>query len=195
MMQVIDAITAGGLAVAQRVALRSLTPEEIQQVRSLDRELLERARRTLSRVRFTDQLRYTIAQSTSTTDIRDALQGFDRDALEIYLLCTCLDTLAGKDDFIDLPSWLRSNNRAYHGIVQRDADLDVSFAQPFERARYLPLIERLLNLYHQHYGVTKGIKDMVLALPGYIKDELSQGYRIYSSPTRLVNEKFSPTTS
>lgn len=31
-MQVIDAITAGGLAVAQRVALRSLTPEEIQQV-------------------------------------------------------------------------------------------------------------------------------------------------------------------
>src|SRR5690242_20620058 len=98
-MQVIDGVTAAGISAAYRVGLRSLTPEEVEHIKSLDRQLLERTTRALSRVRFADQLRYTIAQSTTTTDIRDALQGFDRDALEVYLLCTCLDTLAGKDNF------------------------------------------------------------------------------------------------
>ena len=100
----LDPTTFGGLSVAHYVGFHELGDEELLAVENKDTGLLDRACKVMSRVIFVDQLRY----SSQLEDLMDLLQGMDRSALETYLLCTCLDTLAGRDDYLDLQQWLNT---------------------------------------------------------------------------------------
>jgi len=178
-MEAMDSITATAIGIAQHVALRSINPEENANLKRLDQQMIKRSLRAIERIRFADQLRYTIPQSIVAADIRDTLQGINRDALEVYLLCTCLDTLAGKENYIDLPSWLRTNKTTYEGIEQRNNVLAAAFSVPLNRDQCHPLLKKVLCIYHQHYGVIKGIKDMVRSLPLYTKEEICHSFVIH----------------
>jgi hypothetical protein len=180
-MEVMDMTTAAGISVAQRVAMRFLTKSEYKRIKEADRDLHKRAASAMSRIQFIDQLRYGIPQNLVPVDSKDTLQGFDRDGLEVYLLCTCLDTVAGKADYIDLPSWLKTKEARYCGILTRNKILSASYEEdaPFNQSKYFGLMSALLEEYHKHYGVTRSIKDLVQALPEYIKSKFVASYVIY----------------
>jgi len=85
-MEAMDSITATAIGIAQHVALRSINPEENANLKRLDQQMIKRSLRAIERIRFADQLRYTIPQSIVAADIRDTLQGINRDALEVDII-------------------------------------------------------------------------------------------------------------
>jgi len=192
-LPIMDSATYGGISVARFVAFRMLSTEEIQEIGHRDKHFLDRLVRVMSRVHFTDHLRFKFPLSLVTTDINDALEGLHRDDLELYLLCTCLDTLAGKDNFIDFPGWTRTSKEIYSGVKEREAYLNELFnsVKTFNRDIYGSILEKLLGLYREYYGINKNIHDLVQGLPDYVQLEIAGSYTIHkvNNPPDSWNSK------
>ena len=179
-LPVMDSATYGGISVAQLVAFRMLDKEESEKIGHRDKSFLDRLVRVISRINFTDHLRFKMPLSLVTTDIDDALEGFHRDDLELYLLCTCLDTLAGKDNYIDFPGWSRTSKEIFAGVKEREDFLEELFSslKTFNRDIYLSVVEKIIGIYSKYYGVTKNIHNLVQSLPEYFKLEIVNAYTI-----------------
>ncbi|HCB01905.1 MAG TPA: hypothetical protein DEP19_05930 [Anaerolineae bacterium] len=179
-LPIMDNATYGGISVARLVAFRMLDKEEIQEIGHRDKVFLDRLVRVISRVSFTDYLRFKMPLSLVTTDIDDALEGFHRDDLELYLLCTCLDTLAGKDNYIDFSGWTRTSKEIYSGVKERENFLDELYnsSHTFNRDVYSTLIEGLIGVYSKYFGVIKNIHNLVRSLPEYVQIEIVNSYTI-----------------
>ncbi|MBK9925293.1 MAG: hypothetical protein IPP66_08360 [Anaerolineales bacterium] len=180
-LPIMDSATYEGISVAHLVAFRILSVEEIRDIGHRDQAFFDRLVRVVSRVHFTDYLRFKAPSSLVTTDIDDALEGFHRNDLELYLLCTCLDTLAGKDNFIDFPGWARTSKGVYSGVKERDSFLNELFdsLKTFNKDIYLSIIEGLIGIYSKYYGVIKNIHNLVQSLPEYLKLEIVNAYTIH----------------
>ena len=168
--------TFASSSVAHRVAFRELTSEELSAIESKNVDMLDRVNKAMSRVIFIDELRYS-----TQLDLTDLLQCHDRSTLETYLLCTCLDTLAGKDDYLNLQNWLIVTNDKVSGIPERNSLLHQS---ELERNDALPLLfssilPKMLKIYNSNFGVNQNLIQLIQGLPNDIKSKWAEAYAIY----------------
>lgn len=180
-MKLLDSTTFGGLSVAHYIGLRELSDKELMAVESKDVGLLDRAVKVMSRVIFIDQLRYS-----TQLDLTDFIQCMDRSALETYLLCTCLDTLAGRDDYRDLEKWLKTEKNGVPGIPERKLLLHQSKleGQILSPASFSSTLSKILDVYSRKFGVNQNIRQLIQGLPNDIKSNWADAYIIYKEPSQ-----------
>lgn len=174
----LDVTTFAGLSTAYYVALREITEDEHTRIKNVDKAILSKLSKVMSRVRFVDNLRYVIQ-----LDTLGPIDGIDRDGLETYLLCTCLDTLAGKNDYYDLQTWLNtssSKNANILGLSEKSQifQTETTSVSDFSEMVFQKIVGNILQIYNSHYGVNSNIKKMLLGLPDYLKSEISEQYII-----------------
>ncbi len=179
-MKLLDSTTFGGLSVAHYVGLRELSDEELTTVESKDIGLLERAAKVMSRVLFIDELRYS-----THLDLTDVIQCMDRSALETYLLCTCLNTLAGRDDYRNLERWLKTEKNDVPGIPKRKLLFHQSELekQSLGSASFSFILTKILGIYNSNFGVNQNIKQLIQGPPNDIKSDWAEAYIIYKEPS------------
>jgi len=175
MIKPIDINTFGGLSVAHNVAMRSLSDSEIEAIKQKDPSLLERVSKVMSRINFTDELRYSV-----NIDLTDAMECNHRNALETYLLCTCFDTLSGKDDYVELQSWLKAHKSTILGISDRAAILqsEKNNGTIVSAESFSSIIAEVLKIYNQQYGVNQNINLLVTSLPSDIKTQFVNEFTV-----------------
>ncbi|MCZ2120655.1 MAG: hypothetical protein LC108_00145 [Anaerolineales bacterium] len=160
--------TYAGISVARYVAMRNLDTSEIdkivKQVEKNGGNLFERASRVMSRVGFVDKIRYSVP-----LDLTDHNECIERNALETYLLCTCLDTLASKDDYVEIQNWLKAKkikpnvDKPIHGFIERNQVIDEIEAGKslFTKNIFLSTLLKVLEIYNEHYGVNRNIANLI----------------------------------
>jgi len=175
-----------GISVARYVAMQNLDTTEIEKIKQSEIERIEkkegslfkRASRVMSRVSFVDEIRYDIS-----LDLTDTFECIERNALETYLLCTCLDSLAGKDDYMDLQNWLKAKDTSTTilGIPERKNLMtkEESKQQVLTSKIFSSVLSKSIELYNKHYGINQNIINTITNLPVYIKKELVSAYTIY----------------
>jgi hypothetical protein len=192
-MEIHDGTTHGGLSVALTVAVRTLSADDVKNIAQADREILDRSLRVMSRIHFANHLRFGLPLSPITTDLEDAVYGYDRNDLEVYLLCTCLDTLAGHDNYLDFGGWARTSKLAYPGIREREDFLATLYDSPkaLDHEVYNSILEKLLELYQKNYGITRNIRNLIGNLPLFIRQEIVNSYTIHkvTNPVETWNLK------
>lgn len=178
--------TYAGISVARYVAMRNLDTSEIdkivKQVEKNGGNLFERASRVMSRVGFVDKIRYSVP-----LDLTDHNECIERNALETYLLCTCLDTLASKDDYVEIQNWLKAKkikpnvDKPIHGFIERNQVIDEIEAGKslFTKNIFLSTLLKVLEIYNEHYGVNRNIANLIKDLPITAKEKLASAYTIY----------------
>jgi len=168
--------TYAGLSIARYVAMRNLDTSEIERIKKEEPSLFERASRVMSRVSLIDEIRYDVQ-----LDLTDVIECQERNALETYLLCTCLDTLSGKDDYVDIQNWLKTRDESILGISDREKQitLEEENQQVFTNKIYSSVLSESLITYNKHYGINQNIKNIIYELPIDIKEELAMAYTIY----------------
>ncbi len=176
MKEFIDATTFGALSVAHYVAMRKPLNSELEAIEQKDRNTLGRVCQVMSRVSFVDELRYSVQ-----LDLSDLIQCMDRNALETYLLCTCFDTLAGKDNYHDLQSWLRASRTSILGISERQDFLEgiASKKEILAPTSFSSALSSILNIYNKYYGINQNVRQLVVTLPDEVKNGLASAYTIY----------------
>ena len=179
-MNFMDPTTFGGLSVAHYIALRELSEEELMAVESKDAGLLDRASNVMSRVTFIDELRYS-----TPLDLTDVIQCMDRSALETYLLCTCLDTLAGRDDYLDLQKWLTTKQNDVPGIPEKQLLLQQSEPEKqfLTSTLFSFVLSKILDIYNSNFGVNQNVIQLIQGLPNDIKGAWAEAYIIYKEPS------------
>jgi len=167
--------TAAALSIAVRVGLRPLTPNQIAAIEGIEPESAEPLSAVISRLRFIDALRYELPM-----DPQNIAQAIDRDALETYLLCTCLDSLAADQPYVELQNWLRTNKRAAPGVAARDALMTTAIAasSPFSVDAFKAALTQVLDVYNQHYGTNQRVLQMIRNLPDSERNRLASAYSI-----------------
>jgi hypothetical protein len=176
MIKPMNVTTFGALSVAHYVALRELGDSEIEAIRQNDSNTLARVSKVMSRISFVDELRYSVQ-----LDLTDMFQCMNRNALETYLLCTCFDTLSGKDNYLDLQGWLRAGRVSSLGISERQALLQVaeSKMQTLLGTSFSEALSNILDINNKHYGINQNIKQLIQALPEETKNDIAKAYTIY----------------
>lgn len=168
--------TYAGISVAHYVAMRKLDNSEIEkivkQVEQSGEYLFERASRVMSRVSFVDEIRYSIQ-----LDLTDPIECIERGALETYLLCSCLDTLASKDNYVEMKNWLEAKDLTILGIKGRNELLDKEEANQvvLTKGIFPSILSKVLEIYNKHYGINKNIINLITELPNNFKEELANG--------------------
>jgi hypothetical protein len=189
-----DMTTYGGLSVAQYVAFRSITEDEISLVKHKPPYLLGRVSNTMSRLSFVDDLRYFYR-----FDELDKWQCMKINELEVYLLCTCLDTLAGKNNYYDLGNWLRarSSKSGIHGFNTRERYLEMveGSGDQFSVSLFQNALQKIIEIYTVNYGINQNIRQLLLNLPEGIKKTITDQYLIFRAYDRdggeaLKNKSF-----
>jgi hypothetical protein len=92
--------------------------------------------------------------------------------MEIYLLVTCLDTLAGKPQYDEFPVWLKK-----HSTIK---DLNVQE------------INDLYSKYMREHGITKNLRKLFNNLPQYTKEWLIKNVNIREIDQPLSIEEQNP---
>lgn len=87
------------------------------------------------------------------------LQDVELPSMEVYLLVTCLDTLAGKSTYVDFRDWIKTHSCA--------------------PALEVDEISTLYAQYLDEYGVTRNLRQIFTEIPKCVKDWLSQNVAIY----------------
>lgn len=175
MIDPIDINTFGGLSVAHNVAMRPLSDSEITAIKQKDPHLLERVSKVMNRISFVDELRYSVH-----IDLTNPTECNHRNALETYLLCTCFDTLSGKDNYVELQSWLKAHKLTVLGISDRDAILqgEKNLGTILSSESFSSTISKILESYNRHYGVNQNINLLVTSLPTDIKTQFANEFTI-----------------
>ena len=127
------------------------------------------------RVWLTLKLRYELVLpsnpfASSTEDY--SLRYVELPSMEVYLLCTCLDTLAGKSVYRNFKDWIRE--------------------QPDTTELGLDDITRLYSQYEDEYGVGRNLKALFKTLPETAKDWLASNVVIRRADLPLAPEQQSP---
>lgn len=140
---------------------------------ALAEEEQERITRVALRMRMALQLRYQLRFVRSPfedSEFWSRLWRAEIPSLEVYLLTTCLDTLAGKPLYQTFDHWLAKQTS--HG--------------PFDRSDVVALFES----WRDEYGPRRNIKDLLLNLPPSVKDWLSKHVGLARSNGDLMIELF-----
>lgn len=174
----IDGISALNIGNAEYSAFRKLRTSEYEFARTAPAELSPQSTKAMIRLGFTNRLRYSY-----DLDITDVLEERDRSSLEVYLLCTCLDTLAGKEDFCDLQTWLRVSNKARNhqiqGLNEKYELLNELNGTAFSVSTFRETVDNLLTLYNESYGVNRNLLELIRSLPEKSKERLASMYTIH----------------
>jgi hypothetical protein len=186
---ILDPTTYAGLSVAHYVAYRNLTDDEYASVKGINPSVLAKASGVMSRLSFVDELRYIYKFDES-----DLIQCIHLDALEVYLLCTCLDTLAGKENYYDVQNWLkaRKTKPAIHGSIEKNDHLTKveSLGERFSAALFQSVTSEILNIYNKNYGINQNIRQLILDLPESLKRFFADQYIIYQYGDESGKEKW-----
>jgi hypothetical protein len=145
-------------------------------INNLSQKDREKLKRVAQRFWFTTKLKYEgsfwtnpyVPRQKELTIIFDEIP-----TLEIYLLCTCLDTLAGKSEYKAFEIWVRDQNFPLDTVVSVDQ------------------VIKLYEQYQEEYGINKNLKKLFLGLSSEVKSWLVEHVTIQpeSSPN------ISPATS
>lgn len=172
--------TYAGISVARYVAMRNLDNSEIErivkQVEQSGGHLFEHASRVMSRVSFVDEIRYSIQ-----LDLTDTIECIERNALETYLLCSCLDTLASKDNYVEMKNWLEAKDPSIYGLTERSELINQAGVEQTVLTNdvFSSILPEVLKIYSKHYGINQNIINVITELPINIKEELASAYTIY----------------
>lgn len=131
---------------------------------SLSEENKLRLRRVADRVRLTLKVRYEMAFYNSPFmwgGEEYNLRYVELPSIEVYLLCTCLDTLAGQPVHRNFKDWIRD--------------------QPSVTCLGLEEITHLYAQYEEEYGVSRNLRSLFRNLPRSVKDWLATNVRIRRS--------------
>jgi hypothetical protein len=125
-----------------------------------------------NRVLFVDYLRFEVGWELEAPegDSSEYLRlDYNLDAIETYLLCTCIDALGGRiDTTLRFPDWL-----AEHGAQIDDALSQGAIASS---KRYGEVTRRLFTLYeHSAPGLSRSFLETFTQLPGSVKEYLADG--------------------
>lgn len=174
----LDARTYGGLSVAVYVAYRRPTDDEFNTIKNMPPALHKRARSAMSRLNFVDDLRYSYQ-----FDETDYMQCINIADLETYLLCTCLDTLSGRDNYYDLQSWLKAKKIKEEMLgsdtKQRILENYDSRGELFSISVFRDALTKILDAYNRNYGVNQNIRQLILSLPNPVKSAIANKYILY----------------
>jgi hypothetical protein len=118
------------------------------------------------RLRFIDAIQY----ESRFTEIEDRVQA---NALQVYLLCTCFDTLSGQSPYQRFDDW----------IIERDesALLEQIGSAPSSAETiswYKRTTKRLYEEYLANHGVTRNFRNLFIDLPEVLQRELVNSYAI-----------------
>ena len=128
---------------------------------TLSESTQNRLERVANRAWLTLKLRYEMGFFRNPFSLNNeeySLFYVEMPSIRVYLLCTCLDTLAGKDTYKEFDIWLRDQ--------ERNENLN---------------IENVIQLYKQYkkeYGVGRNLRDLFETLPQTIKDWLAKNVMI-----------------
>jgi hypothetical protein len=115
-----------------------------------------RLERVAKRMRLSLKLRYEAAFSRNPFAFGDEdfrLFNVEMPSIEIYLLCTCLDTFAGKPDYKDFGEWLQ--------VQENVTSLNINS------------VIDLYGRYKEDYGVGRNLRNLFESFPQSVKDWLS----------------------
>lgn len=150
-----------------------------------DKELLQRV---TVRTRFIDLLRFRTSFKRSyflNGGHAGYLVDIEKQGLELYLLCTCIDALSGETDFLDFPTWLQvgtsqSKKNKYHIKDDKIKEILGNDAQ----ALLNPDIFRnkaaklYSEVYLSNFGNSEGFLQFFEELPNAAKEILAESYFI-----------------
>jgi len=146
--------------------------EFLDRVRSLDQATHDKIMGVCSRLQLVDAIQYESSFSTSWSRIQ-------ADALQVYLLCTCLDALAGQSDYRHFHEWVAQEEQ--QSLIEEIFAKKSSPAQPTP-TWYRQVTEKLASQWLDEYGVSRGFRGFILSLPGALKTELINSYAILKEP-------------
>jgi hypothetical protein len=125
-----------------------------------------------SRLQLVNALQHETVYSTSWNRVQT-------DALQVYLLCTCLDALASRSDYRHFHEWIAQE--------QQQQLLEEIFAETNSAAQptpswYKQVTEQLGTKWLNEYGVSRGFRGFILELPEALRTELIDSYTILKEP-------------
>ncbi len=130
------------------------------------------------RLVFINQLRYKIAaQSGDMGTTFRIIVDSNIDALETYLLCTCIDAIAGGREYVEFPDWLDENmdemeRKLKIGVFRSlFTILQHIFRQKTINQNYLDITHKLFEEYKDsEVGLTRKFRELFENLPESLKD-------------------------
>lgn len=139
--------------------------KEIELSRKKEAEIKEKIGSICFRLRFIKSLQY----DNPFTERNDRYQS---DALQIYLLCTCFDTLAGQSSHKRFDVWAR----------EKDDDSLQSNPKPESNQElaiwYKLTTKRLFEEYLDDYGVVRNFRRMFNELPDVLQHALTDSFTV-----------------
>lgn len=153
------------------------TPAELEGLDDTQREeRIAKARKDLGikekigsvgfRLRFVDALQYDSYFSGITEKVQ-------AEALQVYLLCTCFDTLAGQSKFKRFDEWVDEKDEEELIQTQWTATSVFELA-----AKYKETTRELYNRYLEDHGVARNFRRFFNELPEVLQNELVNSYAI-----------------
>lgn len=142
---------------------------------TLDQVNQERIELVARRIWLTLKLRYeanVFRAPFESSEERMALNLYELPAIEIYLLVTCLDTLAGQPTHVDFRDWLRAQSGITNLTVEQ--------------------VIHLYKNYNDKYGVSKNLRALFDNLPQCTKDWLSHNVAVYEIDQHLPSKDQDP---
>jgi hypothetical protein len=98
------------------------------------------------------------------------------DSLEVFLLCTCVDTLAAGGAWEEFPAWLCSNREGVECALQRPSQGAAAVD------RYITTTDTLHSNYRLASGSSKGFADFFLSLPLLAKRFIGESILMVKGP-------------
>jgi hypothetical protein len=147
--------------------------EKLSNLKESDREKLEKV---VSRLWVTLKLRYESNFFRSSYSFQGDADGEDLQMnylpnIELYLLCTCLDTLAGKDKgHKDFDAWIKEKH-------DENSNLPVSE------------VISLYQLYRDEYGIGSNLRKLFKNLPSPAQIWLSQNVKFQKHEQEIAQEE------
>ena len=146
--------------------------ERVDRLRSEHPDQCARLFDVASRVLFVDHLRFEVGWQLEAPE-RDTGEYMrldeNLDALETYLLCTCIDALGGgSDSQLRFPEWLPKHERQVDDAVSK---------HPIDSPkRYVEVTRHLFTLYEKSApGLSRGFAQVFLELPACVKQYMADG--------------------
>jgi hypothetical protein len=149
-----------------------------------DNEILQRV---TTRLRLIDLLQFRMAyrHGAFLDGTQQYLIDIDIKSLELYLLCTCIDTLSGETNFLDFPRWLQvgekvSKKTKYHinddkiKAILEEGKQDLFDPDVFRNKAAKVYTE----IYLSNFGITNGFLQFFDELPDIAKEILASSYFI-----------------
>jgi len=140
--------------------------KEIELSRKKEAEIKEKIGSVCFRLRFVE----TLQHDNRFTEIYESFQS---EALQIYLLCTCFDTLAGQ-----------SSHKRFDEWVSEKEDVDLLQTTPSATSNhelvawYKQTTKRLFDKHLDDHGVSRNFRKLFNDLPDVLQNELVDSFAV-----------------